>query len=59
VWFLLRNSGERLACGVIGIRRPVDRLPTPQQTQSNMINSRPMSFVPTFWQQPQAMRTMQ
>jgi len=54
--FLLRNAGERLACGVIGIRRPVDRLPTPQ---SNTISSRPMSFVPTFWQQPQAMRTMQ
>jgi hypothetical protein len=55
-----RNSGERIACGVIGIRRPVDRLPMPQQTQRTMMNQRPMTFVPTFRQQQgQPMKPMQ
>jgi len=53
------DSGNRIACGVVGIRQPTDRLPVPQQTQMNTNNPRPMSFVPTFFQQPQAMRTTQ
>jgi len=52
------DSGNRIACGVIGIRRPTDLLPIPQQTQSNTNNPRPFSFVPAFRQQPQAFRTM-
>lgn len=35
-----RNSGERIACGVIGIRQPIDLLPIPQDTQSAMMNQR-------------------
>lgn len=53
-----RNSGERLACGVIGIRRPTDRLPLPQPTQKATLGQqRPLSFVPTFQQQSQNTRT--
>ncbi|UJR26380.1 hypothetical protein I4U23_007712 [Adineta vaga] len=53
------NSGERLACGVIGIRRPTDRLPFSQQTQKSMTNpQRPMSFVPTWRQQAPNTRTV-
>ncbi|CAF0760551.1 unnamed protein product [Adineta ricciae] len=53
------NSGERLACGVIGIRRPTDRLPLPQPTQKATLGQqRPFNFVPTFQQQSQNMRTV-
>lgn len=45
------NSGERLACGVIGIRRPINRLPMSQPSQRNMMNPRPLSFVPAVRQQ--------
>jgi len=56
------NSGSRIACGVIGIRQPIGRLPVVQQQQQpqwNANNPRTLSFVPTFRQQPQASRTGQ
>jgi Cu-Zn family superoxide dismutase len=52
------NSGDRIACGIIGIRQPIDRLPVPPQPQRNMNEPRPMSFVPTFRQQAPAVRLM-
>jgi len=53
------DAGKRIACGVIGIRRPTDRLPIPQQTQWNTNTPRPLSFVPTFIQQPQSVKPAQ
>ena len=45
---ILRNSGARIACGVIGIRRPIDRLPVPKPSQTNANALRQMSFIPAF-----------
>jgi hypothetical protein len=52
VFFYQRNSGDRIACGVIGIRSPGDRLPAPPQPQRIVNEQRPMSFVPFRQQAP-------
>jgi hypothetical protein len=51
-FFYQRNSGDRIACGVIGIRSPGDRLPAPPQPQRIANEQRPMSFVPFRQQAP-------
>jgi len=51
------NSGERIACGVIGIRRPIDRLPMPMPQQVNMNNPpRSTGFIPPFRPSSQGFR---
>ncbi|CAF1306328.1 unnamed protein product [Adineta steineri] len=54
------NSGERIACGVIGIRRPIDRLPVSQQVPLSSNNGRQSNFGSQQFRQPsQGLRTVQ